>query len=154
MKVHVNIVIFLWHSLCMEVQVHIFNLTSFDISRSGVFWLFWDLFLVLSSFSAILLGDVITWKKTFTKSTWTFSKVCFLHSQKSACWLQFHRSLHSQKSACWRSWHSQKSACCLGWTACYILKSRLADAVDILKSPLVASVEPLSKFSKVGLLMQ
>jgi len=62
-----------------------------------------------------------TWepeKKTFTKSTWTFSKVCFLHSQKSACWLQFHRSLHSQKSACWRSWHSQKSACCLGWTAC------------------------------------
>ena len=140
----------------MEFEVHIFNFTSSDISRSGVFWLFWDLLLFLSSFSAILLGNVIAWKnKSFTKSTWTFSKVRFLHSQKSVCWLQFHRLLHFQKSACWRSWtiskvrllHSQKSACCRGWTACYILKSQLADAVDILKSP-------PATFSKVRLLTQ
>jgi len=65
-----------WHSKCNRLyilmlgyffgfhcvwrfQVHIFNLTPADISRFGVFWVFCDLLLFLSSFSAIHLGDVI-----------------------------------------------------------------------------------------------
>jgi len=44
---------------CMwSFQVHIFRFTAADISRSGVFWVFCDLLLFLSPFSAILVGDV------------------------------------------------------------------------------------------------
>ena len=40
---------------------------------SGLFWVFWDLLLFLSSSSAILLGDVIAYKnERFTKKPMTF----------------------------------------------------------------------------------
>ena len=45
------------------------NSSTTQISRSGVFWIFWDLWRLLSSFTAMLLGDVIFLKpREFTKN--------------------------------------------------------------------------------------
>jgi len=42
-----------------SLELHIFNFIVADILDSEIFWKFWAHFLFLSSFSAILLGDVI-----------------------------------------------------------------------------------------------